>query len=84
MNTPWLLEGSTTMPGSSEYECGECRHRFRMPEGPGRDARLLMCPACGSIDLNLRHVERQTTAVWTSHEDVPAMSRDEDKETLAS
>ena len=72
------------MPGSNEYDCGECRHSFRIPEGAGRDARLLMCPACGSIDLNLRHVERPTAAVWTSHEGVPTMSRGEDKETLAS
>jgi hypothetical protein len=84
MNAPWLLEGSTTMPGSNEYQCGECRHSFRMPEGAGRDTRLLMCPACGSIDLNLTHVERPPAAVWTSSEGAPAVSRDEDRETLAS
>jgi hypothetical protein len=72
------------MPGSNEYQCGECRHTFRMPEGTGRDARLLMCPACGSIDLNLQHVERPSVAVWTSREDIPMVSRDEDRETLAS
>jgi hypothetical protein len=71
------------MPGSNEYVCGECRHRFRMPEGTGRDARLLMCPACGSIDLNLTHVERQPTAVWTSREGAPAVSWGQDGETLA-
>jgi DNA-directed RNA polymerase subunit RPC12/RpoP len=84
MNTPWLLEGSTTMPGSNEYECGECRHRFRLPEGPGRDTRMVMCPACGSIDLNLTYVERSPAAVWTSREGAPAPSRDQDTETLAS
>jgi DNA-directed RNA polymerase subunit RPC12/RpoP len=72
------------MPGSNEYECGECRYRFRLAEGADRDARLLMCPACGSIDLNLRHVERQPTAVWTSHEDAPAVSREQDTRTPAS
>ena len=55
-----------------------------MPEGAGRDTRLLMCPACGSIDLNLTHVERPPVAVWTSGEGAPAVSRDEDRETLAS
>jgi DNA-directed RNA polymerase subunit RPC12/RpoP len=51
------------MPGSSEYECGECRHRFRAPEGTPRDVRMLMCPACGSIDLNLMTVQRPAPAV---------------------
>jgi DNA-directed RNA polymerase subunit RPC12/RpoP len=72
------------MPGSNEYVCSECQHSFRMPEGAGRDARLLMCPACGSIDLTLTHVERPPAAVWTSSEGAPAMSRGEDAETLAS
>jgi hypothetical protein len=60
------------MPGSSEYECGECRHSFRMPEGAARDTRLLMCPACGSIDLNLITVARAPAAIWTSRETVPS------------
>jgi hypothetical protein len=72
------------VPGSNEYECGECHHRFRTPEGAGRDARLLMCPACGSIDLNLRRVERPPAAVWTSPEGAPAVGRDRGTETLAS
>ncbi len=71
------------MPGSSEYYCGECRHRFRAPEGAGRDTRLLMCPACGSIDLNLTYVERAPAAVWTSGEGAPAVSRDRDRQTPA-
>jgi DNA-directed RNA polymerase subunit RPC12/RpoP len=66
------LEGSTTMPGSSEYECGECRHRFRAPEGVPRDTRSLMCPACGSIDLNLMNGDRPAPAVWTAREAAPA------------
>ena len=72
------------MPAATSIECGECRHSFRMPEGAGRDARLLMCPACGSIDLNLMQIERPPAAVWTSGEGAPAESRDEDRETLAS
>ena len=28
------------MPGSTEYQCGECRHSFRVPEGAVRDTRL--------------------------------------------
>lgn len=71
------------MPGSNEYICGECRHRFSIPEGAGRDARLLMCPACGSIDLNLTHVERPPAAVWTSGDGAAAVSRDPDRETPA-
>ena len=56
------------MPGSSEYECGECRHRFRTPEGAPRDTRSLMCPACGSIDLNLMSAERPSPVVWVARE----------------
>ena len=59
------------MPGS-EYECGECRHRFRTPEGAARDTRSLMCPACGSIDLNLVDVARPEPAVWVAGEGASA------------
>jgi DNA-directed RNA polymerase subunit RPC12/RpoP len=59
------------MPGSREYECGECRHRFRTSEGAPRDARTLMCPACGSIDLNLMTVERPAPPVMRAHEESP-------------
>jgi hypothetical protein len=31
-----------------------------------------MCPACGSIDLNLMHVERPAPAVWTVREGAAA------------
>jgi len=60
------------VPGSSEYECGECRHRFRAPEGMPRDTRTLMCPACGSIDLNLMTVERPAQTVMVAREGAPA------------
>jgi DNA-directed RNA polymerase subunit RPC12/RpoP len=63
------------VPGSSEYECGECRHRFRTPEGAPRDTRSLMCPACGSIDLNLMTVARPSPAVWTAREGATAEDR---------
>ena len=68
------FEGSTTMPGN-EYECGECRHRFRTPEGLPRDTRSLMCPACGSIDLNLMDVTRPKPAVMIAREGTPADQR---------
>ena len=35
----------------------------------------LMCPACGSIDLNLTTVQRAPTAVWTSREAAPSAER---------
>jgi hypothetical protein len=72
------------MSGSTEYQCGDCRHSFRVPEGAGRDSRLLMCPACGSIDLNLITVQRAPAVVWTSGEAVPAAERTRDEEKIAS
>jgi DNA-directed RNA polymerase subunit RPC12/RpoP len=36
-----------------EYICGECGHRFGTPEGEALNARALMCPGCGSIDLSI-------------------------------
>jgi DNA-directed RNA polymerase subunit RPC12/RpoP len=59
------------MPGSSEYECGECHHHFRAPEGAPHDVRTLMCPACGSIDLNLLTVARPTPPVMRAREGAP-------------
>jgi DNA-directed RNA polymerase subunit RPC12/RpoP len=72
------------MLGSTEYQCGDCRHSFRVPEGAGRDSRLLMCPACGSIDLNLITARRTPAVVWTSGEALPAAERTGDKEKIAS
>jgi DNA-directed RNA polymerase subunit RPC12/RpoP len=80
----WLLEGSTTMAGNSEYECGECRHRFRAPEGVPRDTRTLMCPACGSIDLNLMSVERPQPVVMVPRAVTPSPLWREPRETKAS
>ena len=36
-----------------QYVCGECGHRFGTPEGEALNARALMCPGCGSIDLSI-------------------------------
>jgi DNA-directed RNA polymerase subunit RPC12/RpoP len=71
------------MSGSAEYECGECRHRFRVPEGAVRDSRLLMCPSCGSIDLNLTTARRTPVAVWKSSETIPAPGRSEERDKVA-
>jgi len=62
------------MPVSSHYECGECGHRFRVPEGMTRDTRLLMCPACGSIDLNVMRTDQTPSAIWSSRPEAPAPS----------
>jgi DNA-directed RNA polymerase subunit RPC12/RpoP len=62
------------MTGGNEYECSDCHHIFRLPEFAPHDTRLLMCPACGSIDLNLIVVSRPAAAVWTSREGAPAAS----------
>jgi hypothetical protein len=72
------------MTGSTEFECGECRHHFRVPGGAAHDARLLMCPACGSIDLNLVTDRQTPDAVWTGREGVPAAQRDRRHDKLVS
>ena len=72
------------MTGSTEYQCGECRHSFRVPEGTARDTRMLMCPACGSIDLNLVTTRRRPAAVWTSREATPAAEPADQRTKLAS
>ena len=71
------------MPGSTEYQCGECSHTFRIPEGAARDTRLLMCPACGSIDLNLTTIQRPPTAVWSSREAAPSSQRTTERTEIA-
>ncbi len=72
------------MPGSTQYECGDCRHRFNAPEGAVRDTRLMMCPACGSIDLNILGPPRPAVVVWTSGEGVPSREWAEADEKIAS
>lgn len=36
-----------------DYACGECGYRFRTPAEAPKDRRSLMCPSCGSIDINI-------------------------------
>ena len=72
------------MLSSTQYECGDCRHSFRAPEGAVRDTRLLMCPACGSIDLNLITVQHTPAVVWTSSDGAPSRERTGDDAKLAS
>ena len=35
------------------YRCAFCGHLFRTADDIPRDARTVMCPACGSIDVNI-------------------------------
>jgi putative FmdB family regulatory protein len=62
------------MPGR-EYVCAECGHHFRTPEGMPRDNRSLMCPACGSNDLNISTVERPAPIVMRAK--APILTGDE-------
>jgi DNA-directed RNA polymerase subunit RPC12/RpoP len=57
-----------------EYVCGECRHHFGTPAGEATNARALMCPACGSIDLSIVPAERGRLVVMRAKE--PAMAGD--------
>ena len=50
------------MPGR-QYECVECGHLFRTPDGMPRDTRALMCPACGSYDLVISQITRPAPVV---------------------
>lgn len=68
----------------NEYQCGECRHRFRSPEGVPLDTRSLMCPACGSIDLTMVNVERPRPPVMRAPEGAPAADWRQPHETRAS
>jgi DNA-directed RNA polymerase subunit RPC12/RpoP len=46
------------MMSGREYVCAECRHHFRTPDDVPRNARALMCPSCGSVDLTIVNVQR--------------------------
>ena len=59
------------MPGR-EYVCAECGHHFRTPEGMPRDNRSLMCPGCGSYDLNISEVQRAAPIVMRAKTPAPA------------
>jgi len=51
-----------------DYICGDCGHRFGNPEGQVSNARALMCPSCGSIDLTIVMVEHAPRIVMRAME----------------
>jgi DNA-directed RNA polymerase subunit RPC12/RpoP len=59
------------------YVCGVCGHRFRPAGDAPRDTRHLMCPACGSIDVNIVVLPRATTVVMRATSTVGADHRDD-------
>ena len=61
------------MPGR-EYICGECGHRFGTPEGQAANARALMCPSCGSIDLTIVSADHTPLIVMRATEPARAGS----------
>jgi len=59
------------MPGR-DFMCSDCGHRFGSPEGEASNARVLMCPSCGSIDLSIVRVEHAPRIVMRAMEPVKA------------
>jgi hypothetical protein len=57
---------------SRDFICGECGHRFGTPEGQAVNARTLMCPSCGSIDLSIVTVEHAPRIVMRAMEPAEA------------
>jgi len=55
-----------------EYVCAECGHRFRTPEGMAHDKRSLMCPGCGSYDLNISEAVYAPPLVMRAKTPAPA------------
>jgi DNA-directed RNA polymerase subunit RPC12/RpoP len=53
---------------SRDYVCGDCGHHFGSPEGDAINARALMCPSCGSIDLSIVMVEHAPRVVMRAME----------------
>jgi len=62
------------MPGR-DYVCGDCGHRFGTPEGEAVNARALMCPSCGSIDLTIVRVDHAPRIVMRAAEPAKAGDR---------
>ena len=54
------------------YVCGVCGHRFRTADDAPRDTRHIMCPACGSIDVNIVILPRATAVVMRATSTVKA------------
>jgi len=71
------------MPGDA-YECAECKHVFRTPDGAPHDTRSLMCPACGCIDLTIVDIERPQPPMIRSRTGAPAGDWREPRETSTS
>jgi len=59
------------MPGR-DYVCGDCRHVFGTPDGEAVNARALMCPSCGSVDLSIITVEHAPQIVMRATEPAKA------------
>ena len=59
------------MPGR-DYICGDCGHCFGTPEGEAVNARALMCPSCGSIDLTIVRVDHAPRIVMRAAESAKA------------
>ncbi len=72
------------MSGRSDYECCECRHRFRAPEDAPLDMRTLMCPACGSIDLSVQNVTRPAPPVLVARPSKSAERRPTNSRSVTS
>ena len=59
------------MPGR-DYVCSDCGHIFGTPEGEPSNARALMCPSCGSIDLSIVMVDHAPRIVMRAMEPAKA------------
>ncbi len=62
------------MPGR-DYVCSDCGHIFGTPEGEASNARALMCPSCGSIDLSIVMVDHAPRIVMRAMEPAKAGDR---------
>ena len=54
------------------YICADCGHRFGTPEGEAINARALMCPSCGSIDLSIETADHAPRIVMRAQEPATA------------
>ena len=70
------------MPGS-EYQCRDCSYQFRTPPGVPVDTRSLMCPACGSLYLDLANVTFPPAVVWTARQPAAPALPDDSREAAS-